>query len=162
MTQKISLIVAANRDLVIGANNQLPWHLPEDLVHFKNLTLGKVMIMGRKTFESIGKALPGRTSVVVSRNNFSAADVAVFPSIEEALAAFADRDEICIIGGGEIFKQTLPMATHLYVTWVDMAVAKPCAWFPAIDLARWQLISSREISSKNGVNCTFCEYGLLN
>lgn len=161
MVQKISLIVAANRDLVIGSDNQLPWHIPEDLAHFKSLTLGKVMVMGRKTFESIGKALPGRTSVVVSRNNFSAPGVEVYPTIEQAVAAFADRDEICIIGGGEIFKQTISLATHLYVTWVEMAVAKPCAWFPAIDPTRWQLISSREITAKNGINCTFCEYALL-
>lgn len=161
MVQKISLIVATNQDLVIGANNQLPWHIPEDLAHFKNLTLGKVMLMGRKTFESIGKVLPGRTSVVVSRSNFSFPGVKVFSTIDEALNNFTDEKEICIIGGGEIFKQILPLATKLYITWVDMKVVNPCAWFPPIDFARWQLISESVIESKSGVECKFCEYSLL-
>lgn len=156
--QEISLIVAMNNERVIGSENKLPWHIPEDLAHFKALTLGKVMIMGRKTFESIGKILPGRTTAIISRNNFTVAGVDSYPSLEAAIKAYASVAEICIIGGGEVFQQALPLATKLHITWVDVDVSNPCAWFPEVDLNYWQLVNDKKLLSQNGINCHFCEY----
>ena len=161
MPPEIRLIVASNSDRVIGTNNQLPWHIPEDLAHFKQLTLGKTMIMGRKTFESIGRVLPGRVSAVISRNNYNHSGVESFTSLESAILAHCNEAEICIIGGGEVFAQSMPLATKLSVTWVDVEVANPCAWFPEINFGRWKLVEEKSIISKSGINCRFCEYQLI-
>lgn len=116
---KISLIVAASVNNVIGDSNKLPWYLPADLKHFKKITMGHHMIMGRKTYQSIGKPLPGRVSIVVTRNkDFSAPGCKVVHSIKEALkfAKNEGENEVMVIGGGEIFKQALPLANHIYLT----------------------------------------------
>src|SRR4051812_17778259 len=118
---RICLVVALSENRVIGRDNALPWKIPEDMKHFVALTMGRPIIMGRKTFESIGKPLPGRTNLVVSRN-FSAPGVVVFPSLPEAIAEarkIAGRDrqkEIMVIGGGQIYEQALPFADTLYLT----------------------------------------------
>lgn len=118
--QVLSLIVAMDRNRVIGRNNQLPWHLPADLKHFKTLTMGHTMIMGRKTFDSIGRPLPGRVSIVITRNRaYAPADVVVVYSLDEALAAAPHDDEVFIIGGADVFREALPIAHRLYLTVID-------------------------------------------
>jgi dihydrofolate reductase len=134
---KISLIAALSQNNVIGQHNQLPWRLPSDLKHFKNLTLNKIIIMGRKTYDSLGKALPHRTNVVISRNAaLNLADALVFHSLEAALENFDGEAEVCIIGGGELFKQALPIATHLYLTSVEAEIEGD-SYFPLWDSQAW-------------------------
>ena len=145
-TMKLSLIVAIAQNGCIGINNKLPWYLPEDLKYFRRLTTGNIVIMGRKTFESIGKPLPNRSNIVISRNSdFQAEGVKVVASIEEALniaesiAEISDTQEAFIMGGAQIYEQTLPLAQRLYITEVKKAVTGD-AFFPSIDLAQWQEI----------------------
>jgi len=122
----ISIVVAVSENGVIGKDNQLLWRLPDDLKRFKKLTLGHPIIMGRKTFDSIGKPLPGRTSIVITRNrNFSMEDVIVVHNIEEAIeeAAKLETEETFIIGGGELYSSTLAIADRLYVTEVNTIIS---------------------------------------
>ncbi len=146
---KISLIVAVSRNGVIGLNNQLPWHLPEDLKYFKSVTMGKPLIMGRKTFESIGRPLPGRTNIVITRDSsWSAEGVEVARTLQQAMTlgrlacARADVDEIMVIGGEQIYRLTLPGADRLYFTEVQADVEGD-AFFPAIDPDQWQQVSEQ-------------------
>lgn len=155
---EITLIVAMNQDNVIGTNNQLPWHIPEDLAHFKQVTLGKPVIMGRKTFESIGRVLPGRKNIVISRNCYSHEGVICYSSLEEAIADNQDVPELCVIGGGEIFALAIPVATTLHITEVDCMVDNPCARFPVIDNDVWELKAARELVSVSGIKCIIKEY----
>lgn len=116
----ISLIVAASRNGVIGANNKLPWHLPADLKRFKQLTLNHPILMGRKTFESIGKPLPGRTNIVITRQKgFQCCGTTVVHSLEEALLICENERESFVIGGAEIFKHALPFADRIYLTRIE-------------------------------------------
>lgn len=115
----ISLIAAMDKNRLIGNKNQLPWHMPADLAHFKAMTLNKPIVMGRKTFESIGRPLPMRRNVVISTQMQETAGIEVFPSLNAALQALADQSEIMITGGAEIFKQALPLAKKMYVTWIE-------------------------------------------
>ncbi|MCC2624617.1 MAG: dihydrofolate reductase [Burkholderiales bacterium] len=156
---KISIVVAMNKENVIGVDNQLPWHIPEDLQHFKQITYGKPIIMGRKTFESIGRVLPGRKNIVISRNGeLNIPEVTVYTSLAIAILDNQTVPELCIIGGGEIFKQALPIADELYLTIVDYPVENPTVFFPKFDLLSWQLITSKEIVSSNGIHCQFKRY----
>ncbi len=139
----IALIVAMAENGVIGRDNRLPWHLPADLRHFKRLTLGKPVIMGRKTFESIGRPLPGRTNIVLTRQpGFAPAGVRVAASLDAALAmaeaqARADGvDEVMVIGGAAVYAEALPRADRLYLTRVQLAVDGD-ARFPEPDPASW-------------------------
>jgi len=127
----ISLIVALSKNRAIGVENRLPWHLPEDLKRFRALTRGHPVIMGRKTFESIGRLLPERQNVIVTRQaDYRVAGADVVHSLEEALRlARADSGEIFVIGGGEIYRQALQMADRIYLTWVDVDVEGD-AFFP--------------------------------
>lgn len=135
---RISLIVALARNRVIGRDNQLPWRLSADLQHFKGLTMGKPIVMGRKTCESIGKPLPGRTNIVVTRNSsFSAEGCRVVHSIDEALVAAGGADEVMIMGGENLYSQLLPRADRLYLTEVQAEVSGD-AWFPELDQTQWQ------------------------
>ncbi len=134
---KISLIVAMARNRTIGVNNTLPWRIPEDLRHFKALTMGHHMIMGRKTFDSIGKPLPGRTTVVVTRNQtFQAEGCIVVHSLEDAVAACANDEEIFVVGGAELYAQALPLASTLYLTEIEQDVDGD-AYFPQFDRSKW-------------------------
>lgn len=139
-TPGISLIVAADRNRAIGRAGAMPWHLPDDLRHFKQQTLGKPILMGRRTFEAIGKALPGRRNLVLSR---SASVIDAHPEIEvvyslrQALDLCADSPELMVIGGGEVYALALPLATTLWLTEVDTAVVDADAWFPAWDPDEW-------------------------
>ncbi|MZI92703.1 type 3 dihydrofolate reductase [Vibrio sp. CAIM 722] len=113
----ISMIAAMANDRVIGKDNQMPWHLPADFAWFKRCTLGKPVVMGRKTYESIGRPLPGRQNIVISRDsNLSIDGVSIVSSIDEALTLAADADEVMIIGGGSIYQACLAKADKLYVT----------------------------------------------
>ena len=144
---RISLIVAMAKNRTIGINNTLPWRCPEDLKHFKTLTMGHHMIMGRKTFDSIGKALPGRTTVIVSRNqNLSVEGCIVTHSLQAAIDAGASDDEIFIVGGAELYAQSLPLVNTLYITEIQQNVEGD-AHFPAFDQHQWQE-TSREIRSQ--------------
>jgi dihydrofolate reductase len=137
---RISLIAALAENRVIGRENQLPWRISADLGHFKAVTMGKPIIMGRRTFESIGRPLPGRTNIVITRDeSFQADDILVVHSIERALAAAEGHDEVMVIGGANVYRQLLPRATRLYLTEVK-ATVEGDAWFPEFDNGEWQEI----------------------
>lgn len=148
---KLAIIVAAARNGVIGRNNQLPWHLPQDLKYFKAVTFGKPVIMGRKTYESIGRPLPGRTNIVITRNaQWSAVEgVIVVDSVAMALIeaqkvldkASPSVDEAMVIGGAEIYRLTLEVADKVYLTRINKDVEGD-AWFPFLDESLWSLDSS--------------------
>jgi dihydrofolate reductase len=138
MKPRVSLVVAMAKNRVIGANNTLPWHLPADLKHFKALTMGHHMVMGRKTYESIGKPLPGRTSVVVSRNEgYSAPGVIVVNSLKAAISACGNDEEIYVIGGAELYRQALGLADRIYLTEIDADIPGD-AHFTEFDSKLWQ------------------------
>lgn len=142
--KSLSLIVAMAKNRVIGIDNTLPWRIPADLQHFKKLTMGHHMIMGRKTYESIGKPLPGRTTVVVSRNrNLEIEGCLVAHSLPEAIAACAGDDEIFVVGGAEIYAQALGLADTLYLTEIQQEIAGD-AWFPEFDKNAWQEVGREQ------------------
>lgn len=139
----VALIVARSRNGVIGRDNQLPWRLPEDLRYFKRVTMGKPVIMGRNTWESLGKPLPGRDNIVITRNeNFYAHGATVVNDLETAmlladsLADASGADEIMIIGGAQIYAEALPYATRAYITEVDAEIEGD-AFFPDMNPAEW-------------------------
>ena len=143
----VSLIVAMAQNRTIGVNNTLPWRCPEDLKHFKALTIGHHMIMGRKTFDSIGKPLPGRTTVIITRNTeLKVEGCLVAHSLQEAITASKDDEEIFIVGGAEIYTQALPLADTLYITEIQQDVDGD-AHFPAFDRNAWQE-TAREMHSQ--------------
>lgn len=155
----LSLLVAAAENNVIGRENQLPWHLPNDLKYFKNVTWGMPILMGRKTFDSIGKPLPGRKSIVITRNKeWNHDNVEVVHSVEAAiqLAKQEDVKEIFVIGGAEIFKTSFEKADRIYLTRVHQPVEGD-VYFPTIDEATWSLVSSKycEADEKNAYAHTF-------
>ena len=138
---RISVIAALAKNRVIGLENRLPWRLPEDLAHFKALTLGHPILMGRKTFESLGRPLPGRTNIVITRNpGYQQDGCLIAGSIPAALALCADRDEVFFIGGAELYAQAIPLAARLCLTEVDIEVAGD-AWFPAYDQHAFKEVS---------------------
>jgi dihydrofolate reductase len=139
---KITLIVAVADSGVIGRDNTLPWHLPDDLKRFKRLTMGKPMVMGRKTFESIGKPLPGRQNIVVTRDaNYRREGITVVHGLDAAVRAAGDVPEIMIIGGAELFRLSLPRAGRLHLTRVHGDIAGDVFW-PALDVREWQVVES--------------------
>lgn len=157
MKQDITIVVATAQNLGIGKNNELLWHLPADLKHFKSLTTGKPIIMGRKTFESIGRALPNRLNIVISRQEISLPEgVLHAKSIEEALALTVDAPEVCIIGGGNIYEQTLPIANKIELTTVH-ANFEADVYFPKIDEKLWKLVKKAdfEADEKNPYSYSF-------
>lgn len=134
---RIAIIVAAAENGVIGSRNQLPWRLPDDLKRFKALTLGKPVLMGRRTFESIGQPLPGRTNIVVTRRSDLAIEgCIVVGSLEAGLAAAAEAPEIAVIGGAQIFEQALPRTDTIHLTRVHARVAGD-VYFPALVPGEW-------------------------
>jgi len=134
---RISLVVAISRNLVIGRDNKLPWRLPADLAFFKRVTMGHPMIMGRRTFESIGKPLPGRLNIVVTHQAaFEAQGCVVVHSMGEAYAAAGNAEEVCVIGGSAIFAEALPIADRIYLTEVDADVEGD-TFFPEFDRSLW-------------------------
>jgi dihydrofolate reductase len=155
----ISLLLAADENNVIGKDNKLPWHLPNDLRYFKNLTWGMPIVMGRKTFESIGKPLPGRQNIVISRNEtWSSPGVEIAHNIEDAreIAASIDVSEIFFIGGAEIFNSALPNANRIYLTRIHSSFDGD-VFFTWGDQDQWMLTSSKscEADKKNPYPHTF-------
>lgn len=138
----VSLVYAQSQNGVIGIRNELPWRLPADLEHFKDLTTGHTIVMGRKTYESIGRALPNRRSVVVSRNpRFRPDGVDVVVSLDEALRSCEGEDEVFVIGGAELFRAAVPQADRVYRTVVH-ATLEGDVTLPEIDHERWTLVES--------------------
>ena len=136
----ISLIVAASTNNVIGAQGGLPWRLPDDLRRFKRITMGKPLVMGRKTWDSIGRPLPGRQNIVITRQtDFVAEGCTVVGSVAEAMAAAGDAAEVMVIGGSQVYAAFLPEADRLYLTRVHAEIEGD-AFFPAIRAADWRLI----------------------
>lgn len=137
MTPKTSLIVAVANNGVIGTGDTMPWHITEDFAHFKAVTLGHSVVMGRKTYESIGRPLPRRRNIVITRNaELSIEGCEMAPSLEAALAMCEGEEEVFVIGGGEIYRQAMPLADKLYITHVGIEVEGDTR-FPDIDPTVW-------------------------
>jgi dihydrofolate reductase len=150
----ISLIVAMDRNRVIGLKNRTPWRLPADLKYFKKTTMGKPLIMGRKTYESIGHPLPGRKNIVVTRNRlFSAEGCTVVHTIEDALS-YAGEGEVMVIGGARLYEQLLPVADRLYVTLLE-TYFEGDTYFPEIDDKDWLEISRTEFKPSEDIPFQF-------
>jgi len=134
---RVTLVAAMDRDRAIGVDGQLPWHLPEDLKRFKALTLGKPILMGRKTAESLGRALPGRRNLVLTRGGRAPfADMETVASLDEALLRATDG-ELMVIGGGEVYRLAMPLASRLELTEVETRLVRADAWFPEWQAADW-------------------------
>ncbi|MDG2516766.1 dihydrofolate reductase [Lysobacter soli] len=160
---KVSLIAALDRHNAIGRDNDLPWRLPDDLKRFKALTLGKPVLMGRKTAQSLGRALPGRRNLVLTRSGAVPFEgMTAVSSIDEAVRiAQADgADELYVIGGGEVYALTLPIATHLLLTHVDTQVDGAHAFFPDFDATQWRVVSRErhEADAKHAFAFEFVDY----
>jgi dihydrofolate reductase len=159
---KVAFVVAVARNNVIGIDNKLPWHLPEDLKYFKRVTMGKPMIMGRATYDSIGKPLPGRPNIIITRNkDYKPAGVTVVHSLEESLVVAQKllppgQDEVTIIGGEQIFALAFPRADRLYLTEVD-AEPKGDTFFPVFNRNEWREVSreTHEPCDKNPYRYSF-------
>ena len=135
---KISIVVAMAANRVIGRDNGLPWHLPADLKHFKETTMGKPILMGRRTWESIGRPLPGRTSIVITRDqDYAAPGCVVVNSIEAALQAAGQQEEVMVIGGAEFYRQVLPRTGTIYLTQIHADIEGD-TFFPELDEAEWR------------------------
>src|SRR5690606_5122657 len=141
---QLSIIVAVSANNAIGKNNQLLWHLPADLKHFKNITSGHTIIMGRKTYESIGKPLPHRRNIVITRQpQLQLAGVEIVHSLDEALALCQNEAEVFVIGGAEIYRQALPLCQRIYLTRVHKHFDGD-AFFPELDYETWQEIEKED------------------
>ncbi|MBR4851745.1 MAG: dihydrofolate reductase [Tidjanibacter sp.] len=138
MSSKVSLIVAVAKNGVIGTGGTMPWHITEDFAHFKAVTLGHSVVMGRKTYESIGRPLPRRRNIVITRNaELSIEGCEMATSLEAALAMCEGEEEVFVIGGGEIYRQAMPLADKLYITHVGIEVEGDTC-FPDIDPTVWR------------------------
>lgn len=157
----LSLIVAFAKNNVIGDKNNLPWHLPEDLKRFRTLTMGHHIIMGRKTYESLGRLLPGRTTVIVTRNKaYHVEGALIASSLESALEMCKDDPEPFLIGGAEMYKTGLNFATKLYITEVH-AEFRGDAFFEALDLSCWQEKERSSHISENDLAFSYVVYHRL-
>jgi dihydrofolate reductase len=155
---RLSLIVAMARNRVIGINNTLPWHLPEDLKHFRNLTMGHHIIMGRKTYDSIGRPLPGRTTVIVTRDpGYAMAGCLVAHSLDEAVKLSEGDDEAFFVGGTSLYEQALPLAERLYITEIQ-ADYQGDAHFPEFDGAHWRETARQRQVTAAGLAYDFVTY----
>lgn len=154
----VQLVVAYSDNRVIGKDNALPWRLPSDLAHFKRTTMGKPIIMGRKTWESLGRPLPGRPNLVISRDVAYLADGAqVFPSLDAALDSCGDYDHACVIGGEQVFKLALPLAQNIIATEVHAHIDGD-TWFPELDPSQWQEVQRQTQPAENGLHYDFVTY----
>lgn len=160
---KVSLIVAISLNHGIGKGNQLPWHLPADLKFFKATTMGCPVVMGRKTFQSIGRTLPGRKNIVITRdasfNSDKAFDITLAPGLPEALELLSSEKEVFIIGGGEIFKQSMALADTIYLTLVNTEIDAD-VFFPEVDPAAFELVWEEKhlADEKNKFDYTFKKF----
>jgi dihydrofolate reductase len=154
----VTLIVARAANGVIGHNNALPWHLPEDLRHFKATTLGHVLIMGRRTFDSIGRPLPGRRTIVLTRDQaWHHPGCERAASLDEAISLAGNVPEVFIAGGGEVYRQALPRVDRAIITEVD-ASPEGDAFFPALDHSQWLLVEHAQHQSATGLRYTIAHY----
>ena len=150
MERTLTLIAAMGKNRAIGMAGRMPWHLPAELQHFKKATMGKTIVMGRKTWQAIGRPLPGRQNIVVSRNpDFHAVGVDLATSLDEA-AAMSQSDEVMIIGGGQLYTLALPLAKRMILTLIDIE-PEADTWFPPWDKQQWLLTEERHfpIDSNN-------------
>jgi len=154
----LSLIVAIAKNRVIGVNNTLPWYLPEDLKRFRALTTGHHIIMGRKTYDSLGRLLPGRTTVIVTRNqDYKVEGAIVVHSLEAAIAAYGDDNEAFLIGGAELYKDGLKLGSKLYVTEID-AEYEGDAFFPEFEINEWEAGQRESHQAENGLRFSYITY----
>jgi dihydrofolate reductase len=156
----ISMIVAMGENNAIGKDNELLWHLPADFKHFKSVTMGKPILMGRKTYESIGKPLPGRKNIVITRNkSFFAEGIVIVNSIEAALEEAQEHEEVMVIGGASFYQQMLPVAERLYVTKVHHTFEAD-AFFPDINSDKWRVTEQSECAAddKHAYDFSFMTY----
>lgn len=156
----ISLIAAMSNERAIGLDNKMLWHLPKELAHFKRTTLNKTVVMGRKTYESLGRPLPNRRNVIISRQrDLHIEGCEVVHSVEEALQKYGD-EELMITGGGEIYKLFMPIADRLYLTIVDVNITNADAYFPEFNENEFQIISSEHVEKdeKNRYSFTINVY----
>ena len=160
MTSRIALVAALDHDRAIGKGNALPWHLPDDLKRFKALTLGKPLLMGRRTAESLGRALPGRLNLVLTRSGrapFAGMDAVA--SLDAALKSVGNQ-ELMVIGGGDVFALALPFAMRMHLTHVETIVADADAFFPAFDASQWRVVAreSHPVDAKHAFAFEFVDY----
>jgi len=155
---KLSTIVAIANHRVIGVNNTLPWHLPEDLKRFRALTMGHHIIMGRKTYDSLGRLLPGRTTVIVTRNpDYKVAGALIANSLQAAIALCKDDDEAFLIGGAELYQDGLKLSNKLYITEIALDVEGD-AHFPEYSSEEWQETLREVHTSAQGLNFSYVTY----
>ena len=151
----VQIVVAYSRNRVIGRENSLPWRLPGDLAHFKRTTMGCPIVMGRNTWESLGKPLAGRLNVVISRNaNYEAHGARVCATVEDALALCSDAPRVCIIGGEQIFKVALPITDEIVATEIRADIEGD-TWFPEIPAQEWEEVERRPQPEENGLHYDF-------
>ena len=156
--KKITVIAAVSENLVIGYNNALPWHISEDLKNFKKITTNHSVVMGRKTFESIGKPLKERRNIVISRDKaLKISGVEVVNSLDDAICLTKDENEIFIIGGEQIYKMAMPIATNMHITKVHSNI-KGDAFFPAFDKNEWNILTQKDSETIEGLKFSFIEY----
>lgn len=142
---RISIIVAMDKNNLIGASNQIPWHIPGELKKFREITMGKPIIMGRKTHESIGKPLDGRVNIVLSKNEeISFEGVQCFTNLEDVFSSLKSEKEVFIIGGSQIYEITLPIANRLYITLINREYLGD-TWFPKIDFSEWKITEKNKV-----------------
>lgn len=154
----IKIVVAYSDNRVIGRGNTLPWRIPSDLAHFKRNTMGLPIIMGRKTWESLGRALPGRPNLVISRQaGYTAPGASVFPSLEQALESCSSQTSVCIIGGAQIFEQALALADEIIATEVHAQIDGD-VFFPGLAESDWQETARDKQPDENGYHFDFVTY----
>jgi dihydrofolate reductase len=161
VTVALVLVAALDLDHAIGKDNALPWHLSADLQRFKALTLGKPVLMGRRTAESLGRALPGRRNLVLTRSGHAPFDgMEAFTTLADALDAVRGVPEACVIGGGAVFAEALPRAARMHLTWVDTRVQGADAWFPRFDPADGRELAreAHPAVARNDFSCAFVDY----
>lgn len=144
---------------LIGKDNDLPWHLPADLQHFKSVTMNKPILMGRKTYDSIGRPLPGRQNIVITRSDIEIEGVTVVNSIDEAIVAAKDAEEVMVIGGSSIYELVLPEVQRMYLSYVE-GEFEGDAWFPEFDENEWKIMDEKvqAADEKNAHACRFVTY----
>lgn len=153
---RIAIIAALANNRVIGKDNQMPWYLPEDLAHFKQITMDKPIVMGRKTFESIGRPLPGRRNIILSRSvQTDRGDVTWVQDFEQAKAMLSDVSELMVIGGAKLYQQVLPQADVMYLTRINLTTEGD-TFFPQWDESDWQTEVLAEGNSSKGDKLPYC------
>ena len=155
----LSLIAAMDNNRLIGKDNALPWHMPADLQHFKSVTMSKPILMGRKTYDSIGRPLPGRRNIVLTRSDAEIEGVTTVHSIDEAISVANDVEEVMVIGGSSIYELVLPKVQRMYLSFVDGEFDGD-AWFPEFDEDEWEITEEKTLQrdEKNAHSCRFVTF----